>query len=247
MNSPVPLPPVPEADAFRAEFRALLHSSDRRKAALKALGALGGRKEATGVWDSMSSGAEEETPPLPDSLKERWEEIYGRAEEGRAPRAVMAGGFWREWAEWVRSLSARRIWAGAGLAGAAAAVTILLIPAGVEHSPPGGEPGAAVILRGGETADPMSAPVPPVLVRAASEAAAADVLRALREAFPKREITWLSPGADTPDGVAAVVLDLSANTARAADGTEQRLENGAPSAVMAVEEADERAAPRPSE
>ncbi len=118
--------------SLRADWEAAPSRSPERRQASAALRVLSETSEAT-------PEAVEETPPLPESLRARWEEAYGRREQ--APHKVRTGGFIPALREWF---SAKPVaWAGAGMAAALLAVMFSL-----PQKPAGIRPHDSVVTRG---------------------------------------------------------------------------------------------------
>jgi len=189
-----PEQPTPEAWALRAEWRKQPPSLAREQAG-RGLEALG--QTAAGVAGAAVS---EEVPPVPEELRARWAEAYGRPTgEERRPanreseaRGVEARGEGGRW-DWLAALlTPRRVaWSG-GVGAAAAMLSIVMvqeqIPSGTGERVPAGvvtrSPSAAPA--GGETA-PVA-----VIAPAAAEAMKDGVVFVLAQAFPGRPVNVLA-------------------------------------------------------
>lgn len=221
--------PVPESVAFRMEAGPLPAE------AVRALNALE-ETEAGGGEDG-----EEAIPPVPESLRARWEEAYGAEDRGRPSSGALP--------HWVRRLAAafsagvspaRVVWVGAA---AAACVAVLLMT--------GGDPGGAgpavghagrsgVVTRGGGTASAPDA-LPIVVVADAEQARG--LLDVLQAAFPARSIEVVSDLSAISAGGRHIVLDAAANTVTVAGGGPVRVSGSLLAdpelAVTAIEDAEE--------
>ncbi len=208
-----PAVPAPEAWALRAEWRDEPPSLARSEAE-RALSSLERVAE-----DGASAVSADETPPVPDDLRSRWAEAYGRPEETdgiRVPAPSIPeagrprdGGF----ADWLGSLWSPRGLAWAG--GAAAAVAVLAAILSQFDNPgvvPSGGSGELATRGVPDTAG--RAPAPVVVVAAEPAVDGLDSLMAvLKQAYPNRPVRVVA-GADEAAAAAAqsegglVVVDL---------------------------------------
>ncbi len=195
--SPAPLPVPAEALNVRAELDAAsgTHAAAARRALVELLN------------ESAEEGAagSDETPPLPDRLRSRWQDAYGPAAPA-SPQGAGASAF----TGWLRALLAPRqlAWAG-GLA-----TVVLVAVVAVMHESGSGTPGdGPPVTRGTGGADAAGREGAPIYIVSTDPAASAAAKR-LGEVFPQRLITVTADATDVPpaSATAAVVVDTAAGT-----------------------------------
>lgn len=181
---------TPEAWTLRAEWRGEPPSLAREEAG-RALDALG-----RAAAETAGSSGTDELPPVPEALRARWAEAYGRpaAETPESRTAAPAADGRREhrFSEWLASWLRPRQLAWAGGAAAAVAVVAMMLSQGGGSPGPGSAGLASTTTRGAGTA--AAGEAAPVAVVASPEAGAG-VMEALRHAYPGR-LLHLLPSAD---------------------------------------------------
>jgi hypothetical protein len=227
MNDPTPnlqrsdARPTPEAWALRAEWRSEPPSLAREEAD-RALAAL---DRAAGETAGAPEG--EPAPPVPEDLRSRWAETYGRPvpDEVSDRRVGPASEAVRQWSfsSWLAGvLEPRRIlWIG-GAAAAAILVMILAPPGGTPTVAPNLAPSHAIRGSGGGVAGDPSPIV--VIAPAGAEEVNAATLQALRDAYPKRTLHVVSQAdeaaAHAQRGPTVVVVNLASGMVTAWSGGE---------------------------
>jgi hypothetical protein len=175
---------------LRAEWREEPPTMAREEAG-RALDALG-RAAA-----ELKGPAADEVPPLPEELRSRWAEAYGRpaAEAGserpsRDERRERQG---QSFSEWLGALITPRRMALAGGAGAAMAAVMLMISQETDTSGSTGDLVAVHdVLRGSGRIDASDAAPVAIIAPAPAEEAKAGLLAVLREAYPVRQVVVLA-------------------------------------------------------
>jgi hypothetical protein len=212
-DQPLSPNPAPEVHALRADWAAAPDKSPERRHATAALQALAEAGDATPEL------TDQEIPPLPDYLKNRWEEAYGSRSAASPVSANTEKSFFTALRGW---------WSGSqGMAWAGVAVALIAVVLVVNQGKDPLAPTTGVITRGTTTPDAETAA--PIFVITSGQDASA-ILTQLRAAFPARTITAVPGRAEVPAGP-AVVLEADAALLENPDN-----------AVSAVETADEAAA-----
>jgi hypothetical protein len=180
------------------------------------------------------AGDEQETPPLPERLREQWQETYGGTETA-APAPVTAGSGWLQ--RLAAFLRRPRVAWGAGLAAAAAAIALVAFPPGSEPA----KPGEPIVTRGSSQGTPAMSGASPLIVVAPPDAAG-PLLSELQRAFPSRSIERVDRA--PPDARNAILIDTVARTIRRANAppaTSLAIDplNSPASVVAAVEALDD--------
>jgi hypothetical protein len=210
---PASLSPAPEVHAVQADWSAEPNNSPERREAMRALAVLAEAGDAE-LEDA------EDVPPLPDSLRARWEEAYGDA--GKTQAAAPGRSFLATLRSWFAMDSHALAWGG-GVAMAALAVMLFVR---MEPAGEGLSPGA--VTRGTPTATLPGKAAPVYVIASGPEVDA--VILELRAAFPSRTIAAVATRELVPAGP-AVVLESSA-----------AYQKNPETAVSAVEAMDEAAA-----
>jgi hypothetical protein len=184
-----PARPTPEAWALRADWRQEPPSLAREEAG-HALGAL-----AKAAAETAGAVVSDEVPPVPEELRSRWAEAYGRpdpvpvpvrtADDRRDKRSIdrMAAWLFPRGAVWV------------GGAGAATAAVFLAVSQQDADRPAGFGAGGPLRLRGGGTVVEGEAASIVVIVPAGAGTEVAGVSAVVRQAFPGRDVRVVA-GAD---------------------------------------------------
>jgi hypothetical protein len=212
---PAPLSPAPEVHAVQADWSAEPNNSPERREASRALTVLAEAGEA----ESADAGDE---PPLPDSLRTRWEEAYGKARKTQAAPVQSFSATLRRWF----TLESHTLAWGGGMAMAVLAVMLF-----VRMEPAGDSLNRGTVTRGTPAATLPGKAAPIYVIASGPEGDA--VLLELRTAFPARTIATVATRELVPAGP-AVVLESS-------DAYQKNPET----AVSAVEAMDEAAATPP--
>lgn len=242
-------PAASESHALEAEWRAEPPSSAREDAR-RALQSL-----AKAASENAGSKPGEAAPPLPQGLRDKWQEAYGRPQPAQASLPVRATPPRPGIAGWVAAaFSARGLAWGGGVCAAVLVFSLLLFNQGMPPQPGGHPPGQAVTRGHGGEVSPAPAEAPAVVLLAApvEKAALKDaVASVIQAAFPGRAVSLAASLAEAEAQAArearAVVLDLGASSAAAwaggrrvadfsLDGVEARPET----AVSRIEDADEK-------
>ena len=192
-----PAPPTPEAWALRAEWRQEPPSLAREQAGYALQVLTKAAAETAGAIDT------EDIPPVPEELRARWAEAYGRpaevpASSGTAPvrPTPVPADAHREkrWIDRVAWWLSPRGAAWVGGAGAATTAVFLMMSQQDAGMPAGA--GAPLRLRGGgAVAADEAASVVVIVPAAARSAVAAGVPDVVRQAFPGRDVRVVA-GAD---------------------------------------------------
>ena len=220
-------------DPMNQEETAATLTGSAREDALHALRVL---SEAAEHADDEAS----EIPPLPEHLRDQWQEKYGRKSPVAAPSR--AGGA----ESWLSRLTGffsrpRIAWVG-GLAAAAAAVVLMLQQPDATGIPSGGP--SPVTTRGDKpaTPPPTSRTVTRIIVVAPADKAG-PLLQELTRAYPGRTIERVDQG---PSGLEpnTIVIDTTYGSLRRAGKPAAELIEGDPLkdpavAITAIEALDE--------
>ncbi len=219
--------PMKASDPVPSETAAASLTGRARSDALHALRVLAEAEE--------TPAGDEEMPPLPEALRDQWQETYGEALPDSASGGIRESRLRRLAGFFARP---RIAWAG-GLA-AAAAVMVLLMQTEPDPADPSGA--GKVVTRGGASGAVAGAAARLILVAPAEPSAA--LLAELTRAFPARSIERVDElPADAGDD--AIVIDAAARTVRRGGAAEERIAGdpfaGPAAVIMAIESLDEPA------
>lgn len=205
---------APEVHAQHAAWHAEPANTPERQDAVSALEALAEAGDEAGPMEA------DDTPPLPDHLRTRWEEAYGATPvlvHAKTPLSWLAAV-----RRWFAGGSSPLAWGG----GLAAALLAVMLFATTDSSPDA----TGVITRGGPPAEAPSTAATPVYVITSGPSSAA-LLSSLRAAFPARTISSVESRTLVPAGP-AIVIDARPDYLKDPNA-----------AINAVEAMDEAAAP----
>lgn len=212
-DQPLSPNPAPEVHAQCVDWAAAPDKSPGRRHATAALQALAEAGDATPEL------TDHEIPPLPDYLKNRWEEAYGARPAASPVSANTERSFFSALRDW---------WSGSqGMAWAGVAMALIAVVLVFNHAPDPLAPTTGVVTRG--TTTPESETAAPIFVITSGQDVTG-ILNQLLTAFPARTITAVPNRAEVPAGP-AVILEADA-----------ALRENPDNAVNVVETADEAAA-----
>lgn len=187
---------TPEAWALRAEWRSQ-PPSEAHDSAERALAAL-----SRAAGSEAGGSGPVDVPPVPDELRSRWADRYGKPPAEAEPRRSgrpenrerEEGGF----LEWFRGLGRPGRLAWVGGAGAVAAV-LLVVSQFQDGGQAGGDGDGGSRVRGSGSGGPSGDAAPVAMVAPAAPARDA-VLAVVKQAFPVRDVRVLA----TADEAAAL-------------------------------------------
>lgn len=217
-----------------------------REDAGRALEALG-----RAAADSVGATADE-VPPVPEDLRSRWAEAYGRPAPEMVPvRPPRDDRQERSFLEWAGSFFTPRRMAWAGGAGAAMAAVLMMLSQepGISNVP-GGAGLSSDLTRGVARVDPGEPALVAIIAPAAAEKEKTFVLAALKDAYPVRRVIVLASANDAAALAQAeprlVVVNLGSGLVTAWSAGQladefPRAATGTPAGVIdQIESADER-------